>query len=55
MSKTTVPYQLPGYKTLELIVESELISGSNNYDPTSIPGSSNPIMAEEITHSRARE
>jgi hypothetical protein len=55
MIKTTAPYQLPGYKIQELLVESELISGSNNYDPTSILESSNPIMAEERTHSRARE
>jgi hypothetical protein len=55
MIKTTAPYHLLGYKTLELVVESELISNSDNYDPTSIPGSSNPVMAEERTHSRARE
>jgi hypothetical protein len=55
MIKTTAPYQLPGYKTLELVVISEPISNSDNYDPTSIPRSSNPIMAEERTHSRARE
>jgi hypothetical protein len=55
MIKTTAPYHLPGYKTLELVVESELISSSDNYDPTSIPGSSNPVMADERTHSRARE
>jgi hypothetical protein len=54
MIKTTVSYQLSQYKTLELVVESEPISGSDNYDPTSIPGSSNPVMAEERTHSRAR-
>jgi hypothetical protein len=53
--KTTAPYQLPGYKTLELVVESESISGSDNYDPISIPESSNPVMAEKRTHSRARE
>jgi hypothetical protein len=53
MIKTTAPYQLSQYKTLELVVESEPISGSKNYDPTSIPGSSNPVMAEKITHSRA--
>jgi hypothetical protein len=40
---------------LELVVESELISSSDYYDPTSILGSSNPVMAEERTHSRARE
>jgi hypothetical protein len=55
MIKTTTPYQLPGYKTLEIVVISEPISSSDNYDPTSIPGSSNPVMAEERTHSRARE
>jgi hypothetical protein len=55
MIKTTAPYQLPQYKTLELVVESEPIFGSDNYDPTSIPRSSNPVMAEERTHSQARE
>jgi hypothetical protein len=55
MIKTTAPYQLSGYKTLELVVESEPISSSDNYDPTSISGSSNPVMAGERTHSRARE
>jgi hypothetical protein len=55
MIKTTTLYHLPGYKTLELVVESEPISSSDNYDPTSILGSSNPVMAEEKTHSRARE
>jgi hypothetical protein len=55
MIKTTSSYQLPGYKTLELVVESEPIFSSDNYDPTNIFGSSNPVMAEERTHSRARE
>jgi hypothetical protein len=36
MIKTTAPYQLPQYKTLELVVESEPISGSDNYDLTKI-------------------
>jgi hypothetical protein len=49
--QTTAPYQLPGYKTLELVVESEPISNSYYYDPTSIPESSNQVMAEERTHS----
>jgi uncharacterized protein YlxP (DUF503 family) len=31
------------------------ISSYDNYDPTSIPGSSNPVMAEERTHSRAQK
>jgi hypothetical protein len=55
MIKTTAPYQLPGYKTLELVVISELISSSDNYDPTSIPRSSNPVMVEERTYSQAWE
>jgi hypothetical protein len=55
MIKTTAPYKLPGYKTLELVVISEPVSSSDNYDPSSIPESSNPVMAEERTHSRARE
>jgi hypothetical protein len=42
-------------KTLELVVESESIFNSNYYDLISIPRSSNPVMAEERTHSRARE
>jgi hypothetical protein len=53
MIKTTALYQLPGYKTLELVVESEPIFSSDYYDPTSIPGSNNSVMAEERTHSRA--
>jgi hypothetical protein len=48
---TTAPYQLPQYKILELVVESEPISGSDNYDPISIPRSNNPVMAEEKTYS----
>jgi hypothetical protein len=55
MIKTTTLYHLPGYKTLELVVKFEPISSSDNYDPTSIPGSSNPVIAEERIHSRARE
>jgi hypothetical protein len=51
MIKITAPYQLPGYKTLELVVISEPISKSDNYDPTSISGNSNSVMAEERTHS----
>jgi hypothetical protein len=55
MIKTTAPYQLSQYKTLKLVVESESISGSDNYDLTSIPESSNLVMTEERTHSRAQE
>jgi hypothetical protein len=55
MIKIIAPYQLFGYKTLELVVISEPISRSDNYDLTSILRSSNPVMAEERTHSRARE
>jgi hypothetical protein len=55
MIKITAPYQLPVYKILEqrssrsnsALVKSEPISNSNYYDPTSIPGSSNPVMVEE--------
>jgi hypothetical protein len=54
MIKTTVPYQILIYKTFELVVESELISSSDYYDLTSIL-KNNPVMAEKITHSRARE
>jgi hypothetical protein len=49
MIKITAPYQLSGYEILELVVKSEPISRSNNYDPTSISGSSNSVMAEERT------
>jgi hypothetical protein len=55
MIKTTGLYQLPGYKTLELVVISKPISSSDNYDPTSISRNSNLVMAEERTHSQARE
>jgi hypothetical protein len=55
MIETTAPYQLHQYKTLELVVESEPIFGSDNYNPISIPGSSNSVMAEERTHSQTRE
>jgi hypothetical protein len=51
MIKITAPYQLSGNKILELIVESEPIFNSDNYDTTSIPENSNPVMAEERTHS----
>jgi hypothetical protein len=47
MIKIIAPYQLPGYKKLELVVLSEPISSFDNYDLTSIPGSSNLVMAEK--------
>jgi hypothetical protein len=47
MIKTTALYQIPGYKTLELVVESEPISSSDYYNPTIIPRSNNSVMAEE--------
>jgi hypothetical protein len=57
MVKTIALYQIPEYKILELVVKSEPISSSNHYDPcpTSISESSNPVLIEEITHSRTRE
>jgi hypothetical protein len=55
MIKITALYQLPRYKTLELVDIAEPIFSSDNYDPTSIPGSSNPVMDEERTHSRVWE
>jgi hypothetical protein len=55
MIKTTSPYQLLRYKTLELVVESEPIYESDNYDPTSIPESSNLVMIDVRIHSRAQE
>jgi hypothetical protein len=46
-----------GYKTLELVVESQPIFSSNCYNPysTSILESNNPVLAKERTHYRARE
>jgi hypothetical protein len=55
MIKTTAPYQILGYKTLEIVVESEPISSNDYYDPTSIPENTNLVMVEKITQSRARE
>jgi hypothetical protein len=55
MIKTIAPYQILGYKTLEIVVESEPISSNDYYDPTSIPESSNLVMVEKRTQSRARE
>jgi hypothetical protein len=55
MIKRTTPYQIPEYKTLELVVKSEPISSSDYYDSTSISESSNPVMIEERTHSQVRE
>jgi hypothetical protein len=55
MIKTVAPYQLYGYKILELVVESEPIFSSDNYDPTNIPRSSNLVMTEERTHFRAQQ
>jgi hypothetical protein len=52
--KTTTPHKIPGYKTLELVVESEQIFSSYHYDPTSILESSNPVLAEKRTHSWAQ-
>jgi hypothetical protein len=51
MIKITTMYQIPEYKTLKLIVESEPISSSDYYDLTSISENSNPVMVEERTHS----
>jgi hypothetical protein len=57
MLKITAPYQISGYKTLELVVESEPISSSDHYDPcmTSNPENSNTILTGKKTHSRAQE
>jgi hypothetical protein len=51
MIKTTASCQIPGYKTLKLVVKSKLISSSYYYDPTSIPESSTLVRAEDKTHS----
>jgi hypothetical protein len=40
---------------LELVVECEPIFSSDYYDRTSIPESSNLVMAKKRTHSRAQE
>jgi hypothetical protein len=37
MIKIIASYQIPGYKTLELVVKSKSIFSSNYYDPTNIP------------------
>jgi hypothetical protein len=55
MIKTTAPYEIPGYKTLELVVKFEPIFSSDHYDLTSIPENSNSVLAEERIHSRAWE
>jgi hypothetical protein len=55
MIKTIALYQLSGYKTLDLVVKSEQISSSDNYDTTSISRNSNPVMVEERTYSRAHK
>jgi hypothetical protein len=39
--KITALYQIPGYKILELVVESEPISSFDQYNSTSISGISN--------------
>jgi hypothetical protein len=51
MVKTTTPYQILGYKNTGAVVESELISCFDYYDPcpTSIPKSSNPIPRSGAT------
>jgi hypothetical protein len=53
--KTTALYKIPGNKILKLVVESEPIFMSNYYNLISILESSNSVMDEERTHSRARE
>jgi hypothetical protein len=55
MIKITAPYQIYGYRTLELVFKFEPIFNSDYNDPTNIPESSNLVMAEERTHSRAQE
>jgi hypothetical protein len=44
MIKITASYQLPGYKTPKLVVESEPIFSSDYYDPTDISENNNSIM-----------
>jgi hypothetical protein len=55
MIKITAPYQIYGYRTLELVFKFEPIFNSDYNDPTNIPESSILVMAEERTHSRAQE
>jgi hypothetical protein len=49
MVKTTAPYQILGYKILELVVKSKPIFSSDNDDLclTSISRSSNPVLAKK--------
>jgi hypothetical protein len=51
--KITAPYQIYGYKTLELVVKSEQIFSSDYYDLTNFSENSNPVMTEERTHYQA--
>jgi hypothetical protein len=48
---------MSGYKTLDLVVESQSFSSSDPYDPYPISTSenSNSVLTEEKTHSRIRE
>jgi hypothetical protein len=55
MIKTTTLYQLPGYKTLELVIKTESIFSSDNYDLINIPESSNLVITDERVHSWAWE
>jgi hypothetical protein len=57
MIKAAASYQLIGYKTMELVVDSKSITNFDHYDPhpISILRSSNSVITEEITHSRAEE
>jgi hypothetical protein len=43
MIKIKALYHLPGYKTLELVVISEPIFSSDNYDPTNNGRGNNPL------------
>jgi hypothetical protein len=55
MVKTTAPYQISGYKTIEQVVKSEPMFSFDHYNPTDIPRSSNLVVAEERIHFRVRE
>jgi hypothetical protein len=54
MIKTTIPYQSFGFKTLEVVVESQKFFNTDYYDlyPISIFKSSNLVLTEEIIHSQ---
>jgi hypothetical protein len=57
MIKAIAPYQLLGYKTLEIVVDSKSSTSFyfNDPYPINILENSNPVPTEEIIHSRAED